>query len=92
MKRTEAALRAGVAFAALTTVATGAGAQSTLPPPNVATGQAPPAEQAASARGPGNEIVVTGSRILRNPLDLDAPRVFVDQQDIANGTGKLGLT
>ena len=80
-------LRTGVALGALMTMATAATAQSTLPPPNVVTGQAPPAEQAASAKGPGNEIVVTGSRIRRNPLDLDAPRVFVDQQDIA----KTGL-
>ena len=80
-------LWSGVALAALTTMATAAEAQSTLPPPNVVAGQAPPAEQAASAKGPGNEIVITGSRIRRNPLDLDAPRVFVDQQDIA----KTGL-
>src|SRR5690348_5325216 len=80
--RIQAALRAGVAFAALTTIATTAMAQSTLPPPDVITGQAPPAEQAASAKGPGNEIVITGSRIRRNPLDLDAPRVFLDQSDI----------
>jgi iron complex outermembrane receptor protein len=82
MTRIESALRAGVALAALAPFATAAQAQSTLPPPNVVTGQASPAEQAASAKGPGNEIVVTGSRIRRNPLDLDAPRVFVDQQDI----------
>src|SRR5690348_1323055 len=87
MKRIESALRAGVALAALAPFATAAQAQSTLPPPNVVAGQAPPAEQAASAKGPGNEIVITGSRIRRNPLDLDAPRVFVDQQDIA----KTGL-
>jgi iron complex outermembrane recepter protein len=82
MKRIESALRAGVALAALAPFASVAQAQSTLPPPNVVTGQAPPAVQAASAKGPGNEIVITGSRIRRNPLDLDAPRVFVDQQDI----------
>jgi iron complex outermembrane receptor protein len=82
MKRIEAALRAGVAFAALATVASGAAAQSTLPPPDVVTGEAPPASPATSAQGPGNDIVVTGSRIRRNPLDLDAPRVFIDQQDI----------
>jgi iron complex outermembrane receptor protein len=33
------------------------------------------------------EIVVTGSRIRRSPLDLDAPVTFVDQEDIA----KTGL-
>ncbi len=29
------------------------------------------------------EVVVTGSRIRRNPLDLDAPVTFVDEEDIA---------
>jgi iron complex outermembrane receptor protein len=81
MKRIEAALRAGVAFAALATVASGAAAQSTLPPENVVNGQAPPAEPATSAKGPGNEIVITGSRIRHNPLDQPSPVVFVDQQD-----------
>ncbi len=57
------------------------------PPPAVVAGQAPPASPAASAQGPGNDIVVTGSRIRRNPLDLDAPRIFIDQKDIA----KTGL-
>lgn len=30
----------------------------------------------------GEEIVVTGSRIRRNPLDLDSPVTFVDEDDI----------
>jgi iron complex outermembrane receptor protein len=81
MKRIDSALRAGVAFAALATVATAAGAQSTLPPPNVATGQAPAAEPAAAASG-GGEIVVTGSRIRHNPLDQKSPITFVDHSDI----------
>jgi iron complex outermembrane receptor protein len=34
-----------------------------------------------------DSIVITGSRIRRNPLEQDAPVVFVDQQDIA----KTGL-
>jgi iron complex outermembrane receptor protein len=84
MNRTNSALRAGVAFAALIGGASAAQAQSTLPPPDAA---ATPAAQASSA-GNGAEIVITGSRIRRNPLDLDAPRVFVDQQDIA----KTGLS
>src|SRR5690349_17835361 len=84
MNRTHSALRAGVAFAALVGGATAAQAQSTLPPPDAA---ATPAAQATSAAN-GSEIVITGSRIRRNPLDLDAPRVFIDQQDIA----KTGLT
>jgi iron complex outermembrane receptor protein len=81
MKRIDSALRAGVAFAALATVATAAGAQSTQPPPNVASGQAPAAEPAAAASG-GGEIVVTGSRIRHNPLDQKAPITFVDHSDI----------
>lgn len=72
-----------MAFAALAVGGTAAQAQSTLPPPDVVAGQATPAEAAPAARGgPGTEIVITGSRIRRNPLDLDAPRVFVDQSDI----------
>src|SRR3954467_6971069 len=89
-KRIKSALRAGVAFAALATVASGAEAQSTVPPPNVISGQAAPAEPAASARGPG-EIVITGSRIRHNPLDQAAPVVFVDQQDIQK-TGLNSIT
>ncbi|GAA3886056.1 TonB-dependent receptor [Sphingomonas limnosediminicola] len=85
MKRTTI-LRASVAFAALATATTEAQAQSTLPPPDVATGQASPAGPAAAAPSEG-DIVITGSRIRRNPLDLDAPRVFIDQADIA----KTGL-
>src|SRR4051812_1300915 len=89
-KRIKSALRAGVAFAALATVASGAEAQSTVPPPNVISGQAAPAEPAASAKGPG-EIVITGSRIRHNPLDQAAPVVFVDQQDIQK-TGLNSIT
>ena len=83
MIRTNTALRAGVAFAALIGGSTAAQAQSTQPPADVS--QTP-----ASAAPPsqGGEIVITGSRIRRNPLDLDAPRVFLDQQDIA----KTGLS
>jgi iron complex outermembrane receptor protein len=76
--RIDTALRAGVAIGALMTVASAANAQSTLPPSDI---QQQPA--AASEPTPQGEIVVTGSRIRRNPLDLDAPRVFIDQQDIA---------
>src|SRR5437763_13135764 len=82
MNRFNSALRTRVALTALVVGGAAAQAQSTLPPPDVAAGQATPAEPATSARGPGNEIVITGSRIRRNPLDLDAPRVFVDQSDI----------
>ena len=86
MIRTNTALRAGVAFAALIGGTTAANAQSTLPPPDVSQ---TPASQAESAQNPATgEIVITGSRIRRNPLDLDAPRVFLDQADIA----KTGLS
>src|ERR671921_2874441 len=79
MTRSNMILRAGVALAALRATSGTAMAQSTLPPPDVANAQAGPSTQ-ADRQG---EIVVTGSRIRRNPLDLDAPRVFIDQQDIA---------
>ena len=77
MGRVPTGLRCGAAILAL--VAGGAaGAQSTLPPPDIS--QAP-----ASASEPtqGGDIVVTGSRIRRDPLAQDAPIVFVDQDDIA---------
>ena len=83
MIRTNTTLRAGVAFAALLGSAGVAQAQSTLPPSDVA--QAPATAAPPAAQG---DIVITGSRIRRNPLDLDAPRVFVDQADIA----KTGLS
>ena len=71
MQRFDTTLRAGVAFIALIGGASAAEAQSPTPAP------------AAAAAAPGNdEIVITGSRIRRSPLDLDAPRVFVDQADI----------
>jgi iron complex outermembrane receptor protein len=60
--------------------ATAAQAQSNVPV--VETTQASPVTTVSS-----NDIVITGSRIRRNPLDQDAPRVFIDQADIA----KTGL-
>src|SRR5690349_20669571 len=78
MIRLNGTLRAGVAFAAIATAAASAHAQSTLPPPDVTTNPAGPSAQPT----PPGEIVVTGTRIRRNPLDLDAPRVFIDQSDI----------
>jgi iron complex outermembrane receptor protein len=82
MTKFEMVLRAGVAVSALAAGGTAAQAQSTQPPPELVTGQATPAEAAPAAQGPGNDIVITGSRIRRSPLDLDAPRVFIDQADI----------
>jgi iron complex outermembrane receptor protein len=87
MKRIDWALRAGVACAALATASTAAQAQSNLPPPNVAAAQASTSSQPSST----GDIVITGSRIRHNPLDQDAPRVFVDQQDIAK-TGLNSIT
>ncbi|MEO8548099.1 MAG: TonB-dependent receptor [Sphingomicrobium sp.] len=83
MKRVEIALRAGAALAAIVAGSTVAQAQSTLPPADMADAQASPAAETTGQ----NDIVVTGSRIRRDPLSQDAPIVFVDQADIA----KTGL-
>jgi iron complex outermembrane receptor protein len=70
-----------LAIAASLAAAAPAHAQSVQPPESVQ-------EQGATAAAQGDgEIVVTGSRIRRNPLDLDSPVVFVDEEDIA----KTGL-
>ena len=63
--------------------ASSASAQSTLPPADIAQSPATAADNPA----PGDDIVVTGSRIRRDPLSQDAPIVFVDADDIA----KTGL-
>jgi iron complex outermembrane receptor protein len=84
MIRTNTTLRAGVALAALVGGAGAAGAQSTVPV--VETTQASPVTTVSS-----QDIVITGSRIRHNPLDQDAPRVFVDQADIAK-TGLNSIT
>jgi iron complex outermembrane receptor protein len=77
MKRYDTILRAGVAFVALAIGSGAAEAQSVTPPPDVQNPQTSPTQPS-----PQGEIVITGSRIRRNPLDLNAPRVFVDQADI----------
>jgi iron complex outermembrane receptor protein len=77
MKLFDTVLRTGVAVIALSAGSGVAWAQSTLPPPDV-----PQRPATASTPNREGEIVITGSRIRRNPLDLDAPRVFVDQADI----------
>ena len=74
-------LRSGAATLALI-MGSAAAAQSTLPPPDAAETPA-----TASEPAPGGEIVVTGSRIRRDPLSQDSPIVFVDDEDIA----KTGL-
>src|SRR5687768_9075744 len=86
MKRIRIALQAGAALAALT-IATSAAAQDTLPPPDVAETPASSAEEPTA----GGEIVITGSRIRRDPLSQDSPIVFVDQEDIAK-TGLNSVT
>jgi len=78
MRQIDTALRASAALLALVAYASPASAQSNVPPPNVATAQAAPA-QATTETG---EIVVTGSRIRHNPLDQSAPITFVDHSDI----------
>ena len=65
-------LRAGVALAALTVMSGTAAAQSTLPPPDVANGQADTANQTNGVEN----IVITGSRIRRDPLNQDSPVVL----------------
>ena len=88
MKRIDTVLRTGVAFAALA-VGTAAGAQSTVPAPE--TQQAPATTTVSAEDVSKADIVITGSRIRRNPLDLDAPRVFIDQADIAKtGLNSIG--
>ena len=82
MGRSSTGLRAGAGLLALV-IGSVAAAQDTQPPPDVA--QNP--SSTASEPGQGDEIVVTGSRIRRDPLSQDAPIVFVDQEDIA----KTGL-
>jgi iron complex outermembrane receptor protein len=72
------ALRAGVALAAILVGAASAQARSTLPPADVTDAQSAPTEETTDA----DEIVVTGSRIRRDPLSQDSPIVFVDEDDI----------
>src|SRR5918993_309692 len=82
MTRIPFALRSGTALAAVA-IATSAAAQSTEPPPDVSQAPATTAQEPADQ----GEIVITGSRIRRDPLSQDQPIVFVDQEDIA----KTGL-
>ncbi len=83
MNKRNAHLRYACAAVALAGAfsASGAYAQSTLPPETITRDA-----QGAAAEA-GEAIVVTGSRIRRDPLDQDAPVVFLDQDDIA----KTGL-
>ena len=60
-------------------------AQSTLPPPDVAVA---PAAATPTQATPTGEIVITGSRIRRDPLNQNAPVVFLDKASIE----KTGLS
>lgn len=83
MRRFSIGLRSSAAMLSLV-IGSAAAAQSTLPPADVAQTPATTASEPAD----GEEIVVTGSRIRRDPLSQDAPIVFLDQDDIA----KTGLS
>ena len=82
MGRVSMGLRSGAGLLAMI-VASNAAAQDIQPPPDIS--QAPATTAAEPAQG--NEIVVTGSRIRRDPLSQDSPIVLVDSEDIA----KTGL-
>jgi iron complex outermembrane recepter protein len=84
MIRMTTALRSSVAIVAIAGGITAAEAQTPLPPPSAQTTPAGPSTQPSSA----GEIVITGSRIRRNPLDQNAPIVFVDKSTI----DKTGLS
>ncbi len=78
MTRFTAVLRATASLAAMIT-AGAAGAQSVLPPSSSATAPAAVSDQMAA----GGEIIVTGSRIRRDPLNQDSPVITLDQNAIA---------
>jgi iron complex outermembrane recepter protein len=86
MRLNSSPLKAGCASLALIAALAGASpaaAQTAQPDEPIQTdAEANPVESQQQ------EIVVTGSRIRRNPLDLDAPVTFVDEADIA----KTGLS
>ncbi|HET8535369.1 MAG TPA: TonB-dependent receptor [Sphingomicrobium sp.] len=84
MKRIQVALRAGAALAAISAVASAAQAQVTAS--RLDTAQATPVSTVTE-----KDIIVTGSRIRRDPLAQDAPITFVDQQDIQK-TGLNSIT
>src|SRR3954468_12397126 len=79
------AIRSGAATLALA-AASGAWAQPPATQPDQPSPNAPTA--AAQDAQSGESIVITGSRIRRDPLSQDQPVTFVDQEDIA----RTGLT
>jgi iron complex outermembrane receptor protein len=76
-------LSSGVGLIALA-IGSAAAAQDAEPLADVSADQATSGAQ----RTDGGDIVVTGSRIRRDPLSQEAPIVFVDQEDMA----KTGLS
>jgi iron complex outermembrane recepter protein len=82
MSRNTLALRSGTALLALV-IGSAAAAQEAVPP-----AASPSTQEAAAEPGTGGEIVVTGSRIRRNPLDQDSPVITLDQDALA----KTGLS
>jgi iron complex outermembrane receptor protein len=78
MGRSTLALRSGTALLALV-VGSAAAAQEAVPP-----AASPATQEAAAEAGASGEIVVTGSRIRRNPLDQDSPVITLDQDALAN--------
>ena len=82
MGRYRSGLRSGAGLLALI-IGGGAAAQEAVPP-----AASPSTQEAASQPGTGGEIVVTGSRIRRDPLSQDSPVITLDQEALA----KTGLT
>ncbi|QNA84660.1 TonB-dependent receptor [Sphingomonas sp. So64.6b] len=78
MRQIKTLMHAGIATLALST--------ALCSPPAFA--QAAPEETAATDAATGEDIVVTGSRIRRDPLDQASPVITVDQDALA----KTGLT
>jgi hypothetical protein len=74
---------------AMALAATPAWAQPSTTAPDEPLEEASSASTASTASSQGDEtIIVTGSRIRRNPLDQDQPVTFLDESDIA----RSGLT
>jgi iron complex outermembrane receptor protein len=93
MRKLPVVLRSTAALSVMVAAAAYAQPESTLPPPDVNNAQASTSNEQAVAASPAAEqtsqpdIIITGSRIRRDPLSQDAPVTFVDNEDIA----KTGL-
>jgi iron complex outermembrane receptor protein len=87
MTRLNRGLRLSGASLALATALLAAPASAQ---PSTTTPDEPTAEQSSAtpAAETGQDIVITGSRIRRDPLDQDQPVTFLDEEDIA----RTGLT